>query len=441
MVDADTDTDLALVVADLRRDGVHVDPRADDWIPPAQLDAIVRTLREADVPVHLVLLEPSDDGRGLSAGEDLLVRVHDAGGPDGLYVGVNEVWSGSGEEVAGAPTLADGRAVDVALRQWGEVDGSTDLTRAVETVLREGRVQADGAGAPYAPGDGLLRIAEALADGSFDALTAEAEEAGDVAHEQWRAEREAQQQEEQEEEQGTATGQESTPGPAAPAGDGWGTGELVGLGVGLAVLAAVVGLVARGRARRRTTTTFVLPESVLERVQAAGDAELVRRARRDVLALGEELDAAEMTGSADRAWAAALDHYELAGRLLPASAGPGDVDPLDAVGAVVLAGRGREALAAARAGRPFVPSTPCFLNPLHGRASGDRTLEHDGRTLRAPVCLACRRDLGAGRRPDVLDVVVRGTPRHYFQTDREPWASTGYGALDPDLVGRLQGRA
>ena len=36
-----------------------------------------------------------------------------------------------------------------------------------------------------------------------------------------------------------------------------------------------------------------------------------------------------------------------------------------------------------------------------------------------------------------LDVVVDGRPEHYFETDREPWASTGFGALEPDLVRRL----
>ena len=61
---------------------------------------------------------------------------------------------------------------------------------------------------------------------------------------------------------------------------------------------------------------------------------------------------------------------------------------------------------------------------LSGRVSGGGTGRGAGRC-------------GAGRRPDVLDVVVRGTPHHYFETDREPWASTGFGALEPDLVTRL----
>ncbi len=37
----------------------------------------------------------------------------------------------------------------------------------------------------------------------------------------------------------------------------------------------------------------------------------------------------------------------------------------------------------------------------------------------------------------MLDLDADGEPRHYFELDVEPWSSTGYGALDPDLPGRL----
>ena len=55
------------------------------------------------------------------------------------------------------------------------------------------------------------------------------------------------------------------------------------------------------------------------------------------------------------------------------------------------------------------------------------------------MCATCRKDLAAGRRPDILDVVRDGVPVHYFATDAEPWASTGYGALEPDLLTALRG--
>ncbi|WP_181313215.1 hypothetical protein [Nocardioides campestrisoli] len=419
------DPDLDAVVADLREAGVHLGPGTQTWIDPEQLAAITATAREADVPLYLVLVEPPEQGGGIHHGDDLLVRVHDAGGPDGLYVGVNNVWRHLDDSATGYPRLPNGSGLNLAVRQWGEVDGSTDLTDDVELVLTAGNVQPDGVGTPYELGDGLLRVVESLAAGDFRETVTDAREGRTVALDRSREERSS----------------TSADGRATPGDDGTGAAELVTLAL-LAVVLLVAGrrLLAAVRGRRTAPRTFALPDSVLERVRAAGDAELVRRARKDVLALGEAIDAAELRGSDSAAWAAALDHYEVAGRVLPADAAAGEVDPLDAVGAIVLAARGQEALAAAKRGKAFAPTTPCFLNPLHGRARGDRTLEHEGRTVKAPVCQACRRDLGAGRRPDILDVVVRGRPEHYFETDREPWASTGFGALEPDLVRRLRSR-
>jgi hypothetical protein len=109
------------------------------------------------------------------------------------------------------------------------------------------------------------------------------------------------------------------------------------------------------------------------------------------------------------------------------------------VGAIVLAERGDAALTAL-AGREFEPTTPCFLDPLHGEATTEGSIEVDGDRIAVPLCKACRAELRRKRRPDILDVVRDGKPVHYFETDDEPWASTGYGALSPDLVERLHRR-
>ncbi|WP_181312618.1 hypothetical protein [Nocardioides campestrisoli] len=407
-----SETAIDEVVADLLETGAHVDPAADGWIPPEQLASITATAREAEIPVHVVLVPP--EGGGIRAGDDLLVRVHDAGAPDGLYVGVNNVYEAAARESdSGYATLPDGSTLSLAVQQWGEVAGRSEITGEVETLLAWSE-------APAALGDGLQRVVEGLADDSFEAEVEAARQARDDHLDARAAER-----------AGEGTSLESW---IPFADDETGVGDYLGV---LLLGAALLVAVSRFRRRQPAPRTFVLPESVLDRVRAAGDAELVRRARRDVLALGEAIDGLEMSGSGSPAWAAALDHYEAAGRVLPADLPDDAADPLDAAGAVVLATRGLEALAAAERGAEFTPSTPCFLNPLHGEAAVDRTLEHDGRTVEAPVCTTCRRDLEAGRRPDVLDVVVRGTPRHYFETDREPWASTGFGALEPDLVRRL----
>ncbi|WP_110180788.1 DUF6676 family protein [Nocardioides solisilvae] len=421
--------DVEAIVADLREDGVHVAPGAQDWVPAEQLDAISAQARESGIPLHVVLVPP--EGGGTSRGDDLLFRVHDAGGPDGLYVGLNAAYQpGPGEKTAGDPVLVDGSRVFLSVQQWGDVAERGEITSDVEDVLSWGNAEGGVPDSGFPLGDGLQLVLASLADGTFEQEVRDAQQ----ARSDWLEVR----SEERQDQEGTGVA-----GWIPFADDENGVGDVVGV---LLLGAVALALLGRFRRRRRerlaAPQTFVLPRSVLERVRAAGDAELVRRARQDVLALGEAIDATEMSpagaGSGGAAaWAAALDHYEAAGRVLPADSADAAVDPLDAVGAVVLATRGLEALAAAERGSAFEPSTPCFLNPLHGTATVDRTLEADGRTVEAPICRACRADLEAGRRPDTLDVVVDGTPRHYFETDREPWALTGFGALEPDLVRRL----
>ena len=416
------DPDVDAIVADLRGTGLHLGPGTKGWIDDEVLAEIAAVVAESGVPVHLVLVMPPEDG-DIHAGDDLLVRVHDAGGPDGLYIGVNNLWSYRTEaEPLREPYVGDGTEVNLAVQQWGDVAGHSDLTYDVPLVLSDGNRDDAGVGGPYPLGEGVLEIVRALGDGTFADRVAEAE-AGQAARVEQREEGEA------------TTSTPSVLGDSGSAAEA-DPGTAVVLAVVLAVVAVstAVALLAR-RARRRAKRTFVLPDSVLERVREAEDADLERQARKAVIALGERIEAAELRGSGSAAWAAALDHYDAAGRLLPAT--DEKVDPLDTVGAIVLAGRGTEALTAAVRGAAFSPSTPCFLNPLHGTAVRDRTLEHGGERVRAPICPACQRDLEADRRPDILDVVVRGTPQHYFETDREPWASTGFGALEPDLVTRL----
>ncbi|MBC9735596.1 hypothetical protein [Nocardioides marmotae] len=409
--------DVDAIVEDLTSSGVHLGPGTESWLSPDQLAAFQQAVREADLPVHLVLVQPPDDS-GITWGDDLLVRIHDAGGPDGVYLGVNNVWTFiDKDQAAFSPTLPDGSQLNLAMQQWGAVRGNTDVVNDAETLLSSGGPD----GTALELGDGILVLAEHLSAGSLPAAASAALRAASARRER---------------EDGSTSGSTGTPayddGSSGDAAIGFVAVVLVVVGVVLGVRR----LARRTRPGSKGAQTFALPDSVLDRVRQAGDAELARRARSDVLALGERIDAADLAGSGDAAWAAALDHYEAAGRVLPNDP-TAAVDPLDAVGAVVLARRGEEALAAARKGRAFEPSTPCFLNPLHGRAARDHALEHAGRRVQAPICATCRRDLQAGRRPDILDVVVRGRPEHYFETDREPWASTGFGALEPDLVRRL----
>ena len=407
------DEDITDIVEALDRTDVYVGEGASTWIEPQDRARVQQTIDRADLPVKVVLVVPPDDG-GIHAGEDLLVRLHDAGAPDGLYLGVNNVLEVD-EDGPSYPWTED-REFHLAVKQWGAIEGRTDLTWGVDLLLSNG----GGDGEPYELGPGLVEVTELLAEGDVDTIEARGSEGLGAAVEQ-------------------SSGSGSADGDGPPL-----------LGVGALVLAAAA-VVLVVRRRRRTAARrprqrsgqrgFTLPDSVLDRVREAEADSLRSRGRRAVTELGEHIDAAEMSASSSSAavaaWQATLDHYEAASRLLPAETRH-PVAVLDAVGALVLAQRGEEALAAARAGRAFVPRPLCFLNPLHGRGSRSELIKHGDFRATAPLCAGCRRDLRARRRPDILTVRVDGHAAHYFETGHEPWASTGYGALDADLIGRLR---
>ncbi|WP_167735986.1 hypothetical protein [Nocardioides sp. 503] len=395
---------LATVQQSLDATGVYVAPAMARYVDAEDVARIEAAVARAPEPLYVVVYPLSyDDVFNGNAG-DLLSRLHDASGKPGLYVANGQVYD---------------EAQDFRLdaRAWGDSlgGGSSSATYEITTIGEET--------APQDLGEQLVTVAEAVADGT-------------VA-EQYRALVEDQRED------------TSSTGDSGGSGDGSGDGAPVGAyTVGGVVLAlAVVGTVARRRRPQHARTgsgssrrEFTLPASVLDRVRDAHDEELTRRAHREVLALGERIDAADMDADrAPRSWQAALDHYDAARRVLGEDDGT-DVDVLDVVGAIVLAERGDEALTAALAGRPFEPTTPCFLDPLHGAATTEGSIDRDGDRIAVPLCKVCRADLRRKRRPDILDVVRDGEPVHYFETDDEPWASTGYGALSPDLVERLHRR-
>lgn len=432
MADGDA---LGPILHALRTSSVYVGPGTDSWITPAQVRAIDAAVAKSHLPFKVVLVRPPEDV-GISSGDDLLARLHDAGAPDGLYIGVDNVWD-VGADGPGNP-YAGRQELNLALQQWGTVDGSADLTDTVDGFLDYGRQ-----GSPLPLGNGLVQVAQHLAAGDTETLEQLGDDGLDRA-----LQRDA---------SSSASSSASSPSSgSARDGDGSSATPWV-VGGGIVLLLAVAAVAVRrmrGLSPRGRSRTFVLPDSALERIREAEASDVRRRADAAVVALGERIDHAELDPNAPApaaaAWQAALDHYDAAGRLVPGD--PDDAnDPdreadggdgpelLDTVGAIVLARRGDEALTAALAGRGFTPSVPCFLNPLHDRSAGDQSVEHAGRRVKAPLCARCRADLKAGRRPDILTVMVKGRPVHYFETDREPWASTGYGALDADLLGRLQG--
>ena len=84
-----------------------------------------------------------------------------------------------------------------------------------------------------------------------------------------------------------------------------------------------------------TRASFTLPTAVLSTVRAAEDRRNGSRASTEVLALGEAIDAAELDAVRPEvlsSWQDALDHYDVARRILDR-----DHSPADVVGAIVLA--------------------------------------------------------------------------------------------------------
>ncbi|SDU62942.1 hypothetical protein [Jiangella alkaliphila] len=225
----------------------------------------------------------------------------------------------------------------------------------------------------------------------------------------------------------------ATSGSGSDSDDG-GVGPVV-LGVGLAVaaVAAVVALLLRRRGPRGDVE---LKRRALQRISSAQTREWRRRAETETAALGERIRALEIERGDDSAtWAAALDHYQAATAILDRSDAAAD-----AIGALVLARRGDDALGHAADGSSWTPAVACFFNPLHGPATTKAKWRTAAGNRDVPCCEACRRDIGKRREPEILDLPTGDTVVHYMDSGAEPWASTGFGALAPDLLDRLQER-
>ncbi len=389
--------DLAAIHTALQDDQVYVHPSMSSILTPeaeARLSADLATLTD---PTYVVVwpYTSSDDFGGKAA--DLLTRLHRAHPEPGVYLSNNQLVKAT-----------EYTSVRVDGRQWGipsEDDGEIHPWEVLSLIGLEDHQDLASA---------LDRTVEVLAM-PVDELDELHGQVLDAHSAEYRREN-----------------------PSAYDEDSGGSLPGIVTGGAVLVVALVAVLVAvRRMSTRRRSSAAKLPPSALAKVRAARDQALRARAEQSSLALGEELDQREIAPSDDReSWEAALDHYAQARRLMERP----DAPVLDVVGAIVLAERGSRALELARRGKVFAPARPCFLNPLHGNARGDRPVELDGRAVDVPLCQECRTALEKDRSPDILDVMHDGEPRHYFETDVEPWASSGYGALEPDLVKLLQTR-
>lgn len=380
---------LARIEKELGRDGVWVSPELRTEVPARAEARIEAAVADASTPTYVTLVElDHDDPLTYGDARELASLVRDDTGRSGIYVGMD-------------PTYGD-EAPDYQLRLESFPD-DTGLFYAARVAAVEHPDDLEGQ---------TLRVLDLLESGDADRLYEELDPQAVASL------------------RGSSSSEE-----------GLDAGAVTGLVTVALLLLAGVALATRRLRRAPATPTaaspaFTLPPAVLSTVRAAEDRRHETHARTQVLELGEAIDRAELDprrSQALPAWQAALDHYDVARRILDREHSPADV-----VGAIVLAARGRDALAQATRGRGWTPQPGCYFNPLHDATTTPVAWQDGDTSVRVPACAACAADVRAGREPDdVLDFVADGRPVHYFKLDLGAWSRTGYGALDPDLLGRL----
>lgn len=378
------DATIAEIKQELSGDGVWIAPsfaRAHEITAAdeAAIEEAVASVRVADMKVVLVDVDHADE-RFQGNISNLTAWLYDDTGEDATYVGY----------------AYDG----VRLLDYGEQPS----TSSISSVARHEHPE-DAVGQ-------VLRAAELLESGNADKVW---EAIPREERYPWIAE---------EQEDGVVPGLDA------------GSGALWGIGAALVLGAVVVGVI-RWR-RRRLPPGFTLPRTVLHTVRAAEDRRLRTDAEAEVLALGEALGSGQpvRTPPTLDSWQRALDHYAAARSILLQEATPADV-----VGALVLARRGEDARGHAQGGGGAVwqPPTPCWFNPLHEGSTSVVKWRDGAREVDVPACPACEGDLAAGREPgDVLDFIEDDKTVHYYRLDLGAWTTTGYGALDADLLGALR---
>lgn len=354
---------------------VYVDPTLANDVPADVADSLVTAIEDNDLPVYVVAypLDYTDAYNGRPS--QLLALVQEQTGLDGVYV----------------HTDADNRLETYSV-------GTPDEWEAAAVAQDEQSPAAD-----------LEKFLELVISGEGPALLDE-----------------------------QMYGSESESGGES----GGGAGVVIGVVVAVIVLALIVaGVIVNSRAKRPNKAVrraYDVPDAVVEAVRKSQESTVAGQARERVLALGEALDRTKVPANADGVteYRAALDAYDAAGRTLDASDDP---HLADAVGALVLTETGQAHLERATGparDRRREMGRPCFFNPLHGAASTRATLP-GGTATRVPSCDACARATKGGKQPQALMVTVDGKSMPYYESDLQPWADTGYGSIETDLVERV----
>lgn len=373
--------DVAAIAADVADDHLHIDPSVADQITAEQLATIAATVEASPTDMHLIALPYSDDPALTSV--QLVTLVHRELPQEGIWFVAREGYDGAWRMESTTYGVSIKNA-DFYARVVAEAMYPTDLALQ------------------------LQKTTQLIATGTAEKVYFE------IYPKRAQAEKPATQQDE--------------------------GGQLLGVDLpiaftGIGVLAIVVAVIAMRR-RPRKSDGIAVEERALRRISTAQTDSWRHRAEAETASLGERLTALEIGEGSDRAaWTAALDHYEAANRVLDRT-----TSAADSIGALVLARRGEDALDRAIAGRPWTPTAACFFNPLHGAAAATVRWQTAAGARDVPACADCRRVARKNKEPDFLDLPVGDTVVHYVDadTEAEPWASTGYGSLDPDLLARVR---
>ncbi|MET1037397.1 MAG: hypothetical protein ABW075_03930 [Aeromicrobium sp.] len=380
MTDAPFTPDPAAIAADLADDHVHIDPSIADQVTPEQLAAITATVDASTTPIYVIAV-PLDYDAAITPVQ-LATLAHRELPQDGVWY----------------VTRQGGDSWRVESTTYGVSTGNDpNLATYVASELY-----------PSDLGLQLQETVEVLTSGDAEAIYYE-------------------------------TFPDRTPGASSTTQSDDGP-QLLGVDlpvalVGIGVLAALLVAVAVRR-RPRGRNEIVVKERALRRISTAQTDSWRHRAQESADRLGERITRQQITAGADQAaWTAALDHFEAANRVLDRT-----TSAADSIGALVLAQRGDDALDHAIEGRPWQPTPVCFFNPLHGTATTETRWDTPAGAREVPACADCRRLAGKNKEPDFLDLPIRDTVVHYVDadSDAEPWASSGYGSIDPDLLARVR---
>lgn len=378
------------IAAALRRSPLYLDPSYDTATPAARRATLVAQLKKSPTPIF-VLVVPIIAGGSWTNSSDLANVVHDRLGRDGIYVTLDDQYANNlNAYTFGLPQAATDNATDAA---WA-VGLQNDMTHA-----------------PLA--DRLLRcISLIISDTGVRAYH-----------------------------QATAAlkddSPKSVPAPRHPSGSEL---PLVATGAGLVVL----GLAGIAVWRWRRTAAMhggpgPAPRRVLTTADQANTDTVRAHASREVVALGEALDASTIDSTDDAvrtSLTTALDAYQAAEKVLDSA-----TRLVDLAGVLVLVDQGKDALTAAdalSAGRPAPPPTPlCFFNPLHGQAATRVNWRPLGNRRRLPVeaCRSCA--AAAGSRETPASLMDGDVPYFEVSPDQSVWATTGFGQFRDDLIQRI----